>query len=208
MDKDDLMKRLEEETQVFRNKVIKDAFTAIDRKDFVVPDYEVEAYEDYVLPTLLGQSLTQPTLTAFMLELLDPEKGNTILNIGSGTGWSSALLGHMVGEEGKVIGLEIVPQLVEQSKINLKKYKKLPVEIIKADHETGYYRSAPYERIISFASFEDKEILPAELLLQLVVGGIMVIPIGDAIVKFEKVSDDEILETEYPGFQFDAYIGK
>ena len=128
---DDLLRHLEEGSDVFRNKAIKAAFTVVDRKDFVGDDYHFEAYEDYPLPTLSGQTISQPTTVAFMMELLDPRPGDIILDIGAGSGWTTALLGHMVGPEGKVIGLEIKPELVELGRKNIgnKKYKKLPIEI-------------------------------------------------------------------------------
>src|SRR4051812_42335265 len=176
MEREDLMQRLEHETQVFQNENIKSAFEAIDRKDFIGPDYEVEAYEDYAVPTLDGQTISQPTTVAFMLELLDAQPGDMVLDIGSGTGWTSALLAHIVGPEGKVTGIEIMPSLVEQSKKNLLKYIDLPIEIITADSETGYYRNAPYERILVGAALPDKE-MAAELILQLAPGGVLVVPI-------------------------------
>ncbi len=66
-----------------------------------------------------------------MLELLDTQKGDTVLDIGSGSGWMTALLGHMVGSEGKVIGLEIIPSLVEHAQSNIQKYKHLPMKLYK-----------------------------------------------------------------------------
>ncbi len=208
MKREDLMRHLEEESKVFDNLEVKAAFKAIDRKDFLHDDYKVEAYEDYPLPTLEGQTISQPTTVAFMLELLDPQEGDIVLDIGSGSGWVTALLGHMVGPEGRVIGLEIKPELVKQSKINLKKYSKLnlPVEIRQADKETGLYKEGPYNRIISGASFPTKEDAPVELLLQLAQGGVMVVPVGDSLFKFEKVSDEEVVETEFEGFTFVPYI--
>ncbi len=208
MEREDLMTRLEHETQVFRNKAVKEAFQAIDRKDFVHEDYDFEAYEDYALPTMQGQTISQPTTVAFMLELLDVRKGDAVLDIGSGSGWTTALLAHMTGKDGKVYGLEIIPELVSHSKENLAKYKKLKLntEILQADKESGLYRNAPYDRILAGAAFNDKATVPAELLLQLAPKGVMVLPIGESIFKFEKVSDDEIYETEYPGFNFVEYI--
>jgi protein-L-isoaspartate(D-aspartate) O-methyltransferase len=208
MDKDDLMNRLEFDTQVFKNKAIKEAFQVIDRKDFIHADYEFEAYEDYAVPTIAGQSISQPTTVAFMLELLDVQEGDTVLDIGSGSGWTTALLGHMVGKDGKVIGLEIIPELVAHGKENIAKYKKLklPIEILQADKEAGLYKHGPYDRILCSAEFSNNETVPIELLLQLVPGGVMVVPVNSAIVKYEKVTDDEVYETEYPGFSFVPYI--
>jgi protein-L-isoaspartate(D-aspartate) O-methyltransferase len=205
MEREDLLKRLEFETDVFRNEAVKKAFHAIDRKDFMLPDYVFEAYEDYTVPTIDGNTITQPTTIAFMLELLDVQEGDTVLDIGSGTGYTSALLADMAGPDGRVIALEINPALVEVSMSNLRKYKHLPVEIMTADDEVGYYRGAPYERILSSASFPDKETAPVDLLLQLAPGGVMVVPIGDSLFKFVKNHDDEIEEEEFPGFTFDNY---
>jgi protein-L-isoaspartate(D-aspartate) O-methyltransferase len=206
MKKDDLMKHLEDNSKVFKNPAIKAAFDAIDRRDFVDNDYKVEAYEDYPLPLRAGQTISQPTTVAFMLELLDVQEGDVVLDIGSGSGWTTALLGHMVGSDGKVIGLEIKPELVEAGQKNIKKYKHLPIEIRQADKEAGLYKEGPYNRIISGASFQDKETAPVELLLQLSPGGVMVLPIGNSIFKYEKADEEEIYETEYPGFIFVPYV--
>ncbi len=207
MNREELLNHLEFETQVFKNKAIKKAFEAIDRKDFVMPDYEFEAYEDYALPTFNGETITQPTLVAFMLELLDTQEGDSVLDIGSGSGWTTALLAHMAGNEGNVYGVEIQPELIKQGKANLAKYKKLKLnaEIVEAGEDTGLYTHAPYNRIIASVAFDDKENIIPELLLQLVPGGIMVAPVNDTLIKFEKISDDEIEETEYPGFNFSSY---
>jgi protein-L-isoaspartate(D-aspartate) O-methyltransferase len=206
MKKEDLMERLGEDTKVFENKAIQKAFEAIDRKDFVEDDYKVEAYEDYPLPTLEGQTISQPTTVGFMLELLDPQEGDTVLDIGSGSGWTTALLGHIVGPDGKVIGLEVKQELVKVGQKNIKKYSDLPIEIRQAGKETGLNKEGPYNRILAGAAFLNKEDAPVELLFQLSPGGTMVIPIANSIFKFEKVSDDEIVETEYPGFVFVPYV--
>lgn len=208
MTQEQLLTHLEENSKVFKNPAIKAAFHAVDRKDFLRPDYQIEAYEDYALPTMSGQTISQPTTVAFMLELLDAQKGDTVLDIGSGTGWTSALLAHMVGDDGKVVGLEIRPELVDHSKENLKKYKDLPVDIRLADNETGLYRESPYNRILVSAALPDKDQMALELVFQLAPGGKLVVPIADSIVQFERVNEEEYFETEYPGFNFVPYVQK
>jgi protein-L-isoaspartate(D-aspartate) O-methyltransferase len=207
MTKDALLQHLEEGTQVFKNPAVKAAFVAVDRKDFVGDDYAVEAYEDYLLPIPDGQTIPQPTTVAFMLELLDAQLGDNVLNVGAGSGWTTALLGHMVGAEGSVVGLEVRPLLVEFGQTNIKKYPKLPISILQATEDSGLFKQGPYNRILSSAAFQTKEDKPImELLFQLSPGGVMVVPIGDSLFKFEKLNDDKYYETEYPGFSFLPYV--
>ena len=104
---------------ILQNPELIDTFRAIDRKYFV-PDAIIEhAYADAPLSIGNNQTISQPSTVAFMLEHLAAQKGDMVLDIGSGSGWTTALLCHIVGEEGRVIGLERVDTLVEQGKKNL-----------------------------------------------------------------------------------------
>ena len=80
-----------------KTKNIISAFKAIDRADLVPPEYKNLAYADEVLPTHHGQTISQPTVVAFMLELLASKLGERILDVGSGSGWTTALLSKLVG---------------------------------------------------------------------------------------------------------------
>ncbi|MDP6387690.1 MAG: protein-L-isoaspartate O-methyltransferase [Candidatus Pacebacteria bacterium] len=197
--KKELINHLENGTRVLQTGALKDAFVAIDRKDFVPEDYVEEAYEDYPLP--LGdsrQTISQPTTVAFMLELLDPQEGENILDIGAGSGWTTALLARLVGEKGGVIGVEIIPELVQLGKKNLKKYDFKNVEILKADKEIGLPKKAPFDKILVSAAAED---LPKKLLEQLKIGGTMVIPIYDEVWQIKKLESDNDIK-KYKGFAF------
>ena len=82
---------------ILKTKSIIEAFEKIDRKDFILKKYTNEAYNDYPLDIGSNQTISQPSTVAFMLELLSPKKGDKILDVGSGSGWTTALLGYIVG---------------------------------------------------------------------------------------------------------------
>ena len=138
--KEELLFHLEEATGVLKSPSLKKAYLQIDRKDFVLPKYEDEAYEDHPLPIGYGQTISQPTTVFFMLELLSAKLGDHILDVGSGSGWTTALLGSIVGKKGGVVGVDIVSELVEYGRNNLKKYKKLKELVSKSSNiDAGKY---------------------------------------------------------------------
>lgn len=180
-------------------KELEDAFRTIDRADFAPKDYKVEFYEDYPLPIGFGQTISQPTTVAFMLELLGLKKGDNVLDVGSGSGWTIALIAEMIKPRGKVWGVEIIPELVEFGGKNLAKYNFPNAEIFQAHKQIGLPEHAPYDKILVSAEAED---LPPELLEQLKIGGIIVIPIKNTLYKIEKLAEDKTKETAFPGFAF------
>ena len=107
---------------VLKTPLMIQAFHKIERADFVPESIKSDAWRDCALPTFEDQTISQPYTVAFMLELLNPLGGETILDVGSGSGWVSALLAHAVGPKGRVCGIERIEQLVEFSKNNLSKY--------------------------------------------------------------------------------------
>jgi protein-L-isoaspartate(D-aspartate) O-methyltransferase len=201
----DLIKHLAEGTGVLKNHLVRKAFVDVDRAHFVDPDYLSEAYEDYPLPIGHGQTISQPTTVAFMLELLDARKGEKILDIGSGSGWTTALLAHIVGQDGRVFGVELIPDLVEFGKKNLARYNFKHASIEQAGENLGLPREAPFDRILVSAAADN---FPQELLAQLKTGGVLVVPIQNSIYKIEKISEQEVRKKEYPGFVFVPLIKK
>lgn len=104
---------------VLKTPALVEAFRAVDRRSFVPEEFFFNAYEDHPLPIGHGQTISQPWTVAFMLERLQPQPGNRVLDIGSGSGWTTALLAHVVGAEGFVQGLELIDALVELGQQNL-----------------------------------------------------------------------------------------
>src|SRR3989338_5684724 len=115
-------------------------FEKIDRADFVSSEYQAEANENYPLPIGFGQTISQPFTVAFMLKLLSPQEGDKVLDVGCGSGWTTALLANLVGKTGKVFGVEIIPELVSFCRKNLAKYNFPNAEIIQAGAELGLPR--------------------------------------------------------------------
>ena len=179
-----------------------DAFEKVDRKDFVPEELKDKAYLNTPLPIGYGQTISQPLTVAFMLELLQPEKGNRVLEIGSGSGWQTALLAHIVSGEGKVFAAELIPELMAFGRKNVAKYgfiKNKTVEFHSFNAVKGFPEKAPFDRIISAASGME---LPAAWKEQLKVGGRIVAPVKDAIHLLIKKSETEFEESIYPGFAF------
>jgi len=204
MIKEELIKKIIDE-DILRTREIIDAFKTIDRADFVQSEYLSEAYGDCPLPIGQGQTISQPSTVAFMLELLQPKKGEKVLDVGSGSGWTTALLAEIVGPTGKVWGVELVSDLVKFGQENLAKYNFSWAEILQSPSvgfgqaKVGLPSEAPFDKILVSASAEE---LPHGLVDQLREGGRMVIPIGNSVFKIDKISAKEIKQEEFSGFVF------
>ncbi len=170
-----------------------------------MPDeFKQSAELNEALPIGKGQTISQPLVVAFMLELLSPKAGEKILDVGAGSGWTSALLGFIVrqGKEGHVVAVETIPELAEFGKQNVSKYgfiEKGIVEYVLGDGKKGFKKQAPYDKILVSAS---AKILPQALKSQLKIGGRIVCPIGNSIWLFIKKNKNEFEKKEYPGFVF------
>jgi len=175
-----------------------EAFRNIDRADFVLDSTVSDVYEDYPLQIGYQQTISQPTTVAMMLEMLSPEEGDNILDIGSGSGWTTALLSFLVGDGGSVIGLERVDSLVKFGNANLKKYGFKNSKIVQAEDELGIV-GEKFDRILVSAAASE---FPYSLVEQLKIGGKLVIPVKNSIYEVTKKEDTKIESIEHYGFRF------
>jgi|GEM_PF-677515 len=212
-----------------KNQNIIRAFEKVDRADFVPDDQKEYAYENRPLPLFGGKAaISQPLVVAFMLELLDPRSGEKILEIGTGSGWQTALLSCLVcnlefeekspeeknvkkilsqnGVCGHVVSIERESDLKKFAEENLKKYcitDKGIVTLLCRNGLRGYKKESPYDKIISGAA--PKEV-PNEWKKMLKIGGRMVFPMGQSIFALEKTGKNSFSEKSYFGFSFQELI--
>lgn len=214
MTNEDLVQSLVAEGYL-KTQAIIDAFLKIDRAHFVPQEEMQFAYRNEPLSIGFGQTISQPLTVAFMIELLAPQQGEKILDIGAGSGWQSALLAEIVRPHGMeiesvgrkkifpcVVAVERVHEIIEIMKKNLSAYEFEEHDIIKiyeGDGSLGMPKFAPYDKIIAAAS-ADK--IPDAWKKQVRVGGKIVAPVRDTIVVLEKKNTELFEERVFFGFSF------
>ncbi len=169
------------------------AFAAIPRTGFLPEAERWRVDYDGPLPIGHGQTNSQPRTVADMLRLLDVRPGQHVLDVGSGSGWTTALLGTLVGPTGSVVGVERVPELVAFGSANLTATDQPWARIEQAlDDVLGWPEEAPYDRILVSAEATS---LPRALVGQLVADdaapGRLVIPVAGEMLLVERHAEDE-----------------
>jgi len=192
---------------VLKTDRIAAAFAAADRQEFVPPELKDQAYVDAPLPIGHGQTISQPHTVAFMMELLAPQPGQKVLDVGFGSGWTTAILANAVGAEGEVYAMEILPEIFEFGKSNLDKFNFKNVFLFNRSGWEGLPEKSPFDRILVSAA---SPAVPEALRKQLKVGGRLVIPVGkrsvldysQSVVLLEKTGPNQFRQQAYPGFAF------
>ncbi len=185
-----------------KTPAIIDAFLKIRREDFLPEDLKTEAA--FNRPVLIGggQTNSQPLTVALMLELLQPQAGQKILDAGSGSGWTSALLAEIVGDRGKVFAVERIDKIKQFGERNIGKYgfiKEGRVIVLNKDSYLGLPEEAPFDRILGSAALPE---IPQTWKQQLKIGSVIVAPVDDIIYKLTKTSENKFEEEKFPGFVF------
>lgn len=171
----------------------------VDRANFVPKDLRGSADIDAPLPIGYGQTNSQPYTVRLMLRWLDPQPGDKVLDVGSGSGWTTALLAYLVGSKGWVYAVERVPELVEFGEENCQRTGVKNARFFTAGDEFGLPKEAPFDRILVSASADE---LPPELVDQLKIGAKMVIPVQNDILEITKKSAGDLDIKRHPGFAF------
>ncbi|RJN32152.1 protein-L-isoaspartate O-methyltransferase family protein [Nesterenkonia natronophila] len=171
-----------------RPDVIEEAMEAVLRADFLPEDVRYLAEVDQALPIGFAQTNSQPRTVKAMLRLLDVQPGHKVLDVGAGSGWSTGILGHLVGRQGRVIGVELVPELVQRATKALAPYGMPWIQVRQAvKGSLGAQEDAPFHRILVSAEADD---IPQALVDQLELNGVMVIPVRGELLRILKRPDD------------------
>lgn len=186
------------EKWVLKSEKLVDCFKNIDRKDFVLRENRDIAYEDIPLSIWYDQTISQPYTVAFMLELLWVKEGDSVLDIWTGSGWTTALLACAVWNSWNVSWYEIVPELVMFWKENLWKYK-INNAGIQLSRDNFTFLVHNYDKILVSAR-ADK--IPDELVNKLNIWWTMVIPIDSYIYKINKDENWKLNIGKYYWFSF------
>ncbi|GHH67784.1 fibrillarin-like rRNA methylase [Promicromonospora soli] len=176
------------------------AMRAVPRRDFLPRSQRPFADHDAPLPIGRGQTSSQPTTVAAMLRLLRVPLGARVLDVGAGSGWTTALLAYLTGPSGSVLGVERDSRLAEWGAANVERTGMDWATVEPATPGVlGHPRPNGWDRILVSAS---AAALPRALVDQVGIGGRMVIPIRTSLLLIERLPDGRIRATDHGGYRF------
>ena len=151
-----------------------EAMLQVPRHEYVPTEYRAFAYSDTPLPIGLEQTISQPYVVALMTELIQPEAGDRILEVGTDSGYQAAVAAELVSQ---VYSIEIIPELARSAADRLERLGVSNVLVREGDGYLGWPEQSPFDGILVTAAAED---IPEPLVQQLSPGARMVIPVGDS----------------------------
>jgi protein-L-isoaspartate(D-aspartate) O-methyltransferase len=189
------MVREQIEARGVRDPRVLAALRAVPRERFVPPAVRAQAYDDGPLPIGEGQTISQPYIVAVMTELLRPEPGDRVLEVGTGSGYQAAVLARVVA---RVYSIELVPSLAARAREVLAELGVSNVEVFVGDGYRGLPALAPFDAILLTAAPPE---VPPALVEQLALGGRLVAPIGTGeqdLRVLERTAAGIVSETLFP----------
>jgi len=176
-----------------------EAIGAVPRHFFMDPGLINFAYEDQAYPIAANQTISQPYTVAFQTELLEVLPKHKILEIGTGSGYQTAVLLHLGAH---VYTVERQQELYKKSKLLFSKLRLFPKKMVFSDGYKGWVENAPYDRILVTAGAPE---VPKSLLQQLKIGGKLVIPIGDKeqqMIRYTRTAEKVFDKESFGTFRF------
>ncbi|MEK6974528.1 MAG: methyltransferase domain-containing protein [Nanoarchaeota archaeon] len=171
-EKESLIKRWLENGLEISNEIL-EAFRKVRREDFMLPEYRDFSYSDEAFPTLDNQTISQPFTVVFMTHSLELKKGNKVMEIGTGSGYQTAILAE-IAYPGKVYSFEISNRLHNFARRNLDSYKN--IELILGQWADYKEKLGKFDKILVTAACKERPIGLIEMLKE---NGILVAPIGN-----------------------------
>lgn len=200
------------------------ALAAVPRRIFLHRRDRRRAGADRPIPIGHGQTNSQPTTVRNMLALLDVQPGDRVLDVGSGSGWTTALLTELTGSSGRVYGVELVPEIAEFGRRNLARFVEVAAAraggggdeddvtvsgkhpavgwadiAVAAPGVLGLPGQAPFDRILVSA---EAQTLPQALVDQLAPNGRLVVPVGGRLAVVDRSADGSVLERRVGHYAF------
>ena len=177
-----------------------EAFEATPRTAFLPEAVRARWAEDRPLPLAAGMTNSQPSTVRDMLRLLGVRRGARVLDVGSGSGWTTALLAHLVGSDGEVIGVEIEPELVTFGRDRLDRMRRPWARIeAAAPGVLGRPELGPYDRILVSAMARR---LPDELVEQLAADGVLLAPVAGRMVRARRAPAGDVTLEQFGAYRF------
>ena len=195
------------EARGVRSPLVLNAMRTVPREEFLPAHLRDDAYEDTPLPIGEGQTISQPYIVAFMVEALGLDGGETVLEIGAGSGYAAAILSRIASD---VYTVERIGELAQKAASKLEDLRYDNVHVLHADGTRGWLDHAPYDAIIVAAGGPE---IPKSLKQQLKIGGRLVIPVGgdpraQELIRVTRVSEDDYKTEDIADVRFVPLLGE
>ena len=176
------------------------AMRAVDRRGFLPRARLPWAHEDRPLEIGHGQTCSQPATVAAMLRLLDVPAGARVLDVGAGSGWTTAILARLVGPGGEVLGVERLPDLAAWGAANVRRARMPWARVVRSlPDELGAPRPGGWDRVLVSAAADT---MPEALVDLVAPGGRMVVPVRHVMTLVERDTDGRVQVSEHGTYSF------